>query len=158
MIHWFFDGLLFQQVLGRGFANNRPERAQDKHFFSLPCISNKWNVPVDMFFFSSRTCIYIFLRGLSCYCCWCFRNPAPLLRYGKMFFHVFFYHPVIYLSKVNFPPAGCPLTEDMKEKVHLVFASLFTDRAISYRHDRGENSPKRPKGKLHCWVPTSQSY
>eukprot|EP00933_Yihiella_yeosuensis_P070216 TRINITY_DN778_c0_g1_i6.p1 TRINITY_DN778_c0_g1~~TRINITY_DN778_c0_g1_i6.p1 ORF type:complete len:895 (+),score=305.66 TRINITY_DN778_c0_g1_i6:64-2748(+) len=27
--------------------------------------------------------------------------------------------------------------EDMKEKVHLVFASLFTDRAISYRHDRG---------------------
>ena len=25
----------------------------------------------------------------------------------------------------------------MKEKVHLVFASLFTDRAISYRHDRG---------------------
>ena len=26
---------------------------------------------------------------------------------------------------------------DMKEKVHLVFASLFTDRAISYRHDRG---------------------
>ena len=50
---------------------------------------------------------------------------------------------------MNFPPAGwspnldglfeghCPLTEDMKEKVHLVFASLFTDRAISYRHDRG---------------------
>ena len=27
--------------------------------------------------------------------------------------------------------------EDMKQKVHLVFASLFTDRAISYRHDRG---------------------
>jgi len=27
--------------------------------------------------------------------------------------------------------------EDMKAKVHLVFASLFTDRAISYRHDRG---------------------
>jgi len=27
--------------------------------------------------------------------------------------------------------------EDMKYKVHLVFASLFTDRAISYRHDRG---------------------
>merc|ERR1719160_2237401 len=27
--------------------------------------------------------------------------------------------------------------EDMKMKVHLVFASLFTDRAISYRHDRG---------------------
>ena len=27
--------------------------------------------------------------------------------------------------------------QDMKEKVHLVFASLFTDRAISYRHDRG---------------------
>merc|ERR1712232_151823 len=26
---------------------------------------------------------------------------------------------------------------DMKAKVHLVFASLFTDRAISYRHDRG---------------------
>uniref|UniRef100_A0A7S3T0R6 Phosphoenolpyruvate synthase n=1 Tax=Strombidinopsis acuminata TaxID=141414 RepID=A0A7S3T0R6_9SPIT len=26
---------------------------------------------------------------------------------------------------------------DMKQKVHLVFASLFTDRAISYRHDRG---------------------
>mmetsp|Transcript_38882 Transcript_38882/g.89799 ORF Transcript_38882/g.89799 Transcript_38882/m.89799 type:complete len:919 (-) Transcript_38882:52-2808(-) len=26
---------------------------------------------------------------------------------------------------------------DLKEKVHLVFASLFTDRAISYRHDRG---------------------
>jgi len=25
----------------------------------------------------------------------------------------------------------------MKQKVHLVFASLFTDRAISYRHDRG---------------------
>jgi pyruvate,water dikinase len=27
--------------------------------------------------------------------------------------------------------------EDLKYKVHLVFASLFTDRAISYRHDRG---------------------
>merc|ERR1719316_41816 len=27
--------------------------------------------------------------------------------------------------------------EDLKKKVHLVFASLFTDRAISYRHDRG---------------------
>jgi len=27
--------------------------------------------------------------------------------------------------------------EEMKKKVHLVFASLFTDRAISYRHDRG---------------------
>jgi len=27
--------------------------------------------------------------------------------------------------------------DDLKEKVHLVFASLFTDRAISYRHDRG---------------------
>merc|ERR1712176_921660 len=27
--------------------------------------------------------------------------------------------------------------DDMKQKVHLVFASLFTDRAISYRHDRG---------------------
>jgi pyruvate,water dikinase len=27
--------------------------------------------------------------------------------------------------------------DDMKYKVHLVFASLFTDRAISYRHDRG---------------------
>jgi len=27
--------------------------------------------------------------------------------------------------------------EDLKNKVHLVFASLFTDRAISYRHDRG---------------------
>eukprot|EP00933_Yihiella_yeosuensis_P070209 TRINITY_DN778_c0_g1_i1.p1 TRINITY_DN778_c0_g1~~TRINITY_DN778_c0_g1_i1.p1 ORF type:complete len:904 (+),score=274.62 TRINITY_DN778_c0_g1_i1:80-2791(+) len=27
--------------------------------------------------------------------------------------------------------------EDLKEKCHLVFASLFTDRAISYRHDRG---------------------
>eukprot|EP00437_Effrenium_voratum_P032995 CAMPEP_0181471460 /NCGR_PEP_ID=MMETSP1110-20121109/39084_1 /TAXON_ID=174948 /ORGANISM="Symbiodinium sp., Strain CCMP421" /LENGTH=874 /DNA_ID=CAMNT_0023596475 /DNA_START=56 /DNA_END=2676 /DNA_ORIENTATION=+ len=27
--------------------------------------------------------------------------------------------------------------EDLKQKVHLVFASLFTDRAISYRHDRG---------------------
>merc|ERR1712232_411286 len=27
--------------------------------------------------------------------------------------------------------------DDMKAKVHLVFASLFTDRAISYRHDRG---------------------
>merc|ERR1711988_431945 len=27
--------------------------------------------------------------------------------------------------------------DDMKTKVHLVFASLFTDRAISYRHDRG---------------------
>lgn len=27
--------------------------------------------------------------------------------------------------------------QDMKQKVHLVFASLFTDRAISYRHDRG---------------------
>jgi len=27
--------------------------------------------------------------------------------------------------------------EDLKAKVHLVFASLFTDRAISYRHDRG---------------------
>ena len=26
----------------------------------------------------------------------------------------------------------------MKQKVHLVFASLFTDRAISYRHDRGK--------------------
>merc|ERR1719210_716843 len=27
--------------------------------------------------------------------------------------------------------------DDLKQKVHLVFASLFTDRAISYRHDRG---------------------
>jgi len=27
--------------------------------------------------------------------------------------------------------------EEMKAKVHLVFASLFTDRAISYRHDKG---------------------
>jgi len=27
--------------------------------------------------------------------------------------------------------------EELKKKVHLVFASLFTDRAISYRHDRG---------------------
>jgi len=27
--------------------------------------------------------------------------------------------------------------EELKAKVHLVFASLFTDRAISYRHDRG---------------------
>jgi pyruvate,water dikinase len=27
--------------------------------------------------------------------------------------------------------------EDLKYRVHLVFASLFTDRAISYRHDRG---------------------
>merc|ERR1719191_674144 len=27
--------------------------------------------------------------------------------------------------------------EDVREKTHLVFASLFTDRAISYRHDRG---------------------
>jgi pyruvate,water dikinase len=27
--------------------------------------------------------------------------------------------------------------EEVKEKVHLVFASLFTDRAISYRHDKG---------------------
>ena len=36
---------------------------------------------------------------------------------------------------------GClffrPPQQDMKRKVHLVFASLFTDRAISYRHDRG---------------------
>jgi len=27
--------------------------------------------------------------------------------------------------------------EDVRSKTHLVFASLFTDRAISYRHDRG---------------------
>merc|ERR1712050_661146 len=27
--------------------------------------------------------------------------------------------------------------DELKAKVHLVFASLFTDRAISYRHDRG---------------------
>merc|ERR1719419_84913 len=27
--------------------------------------------------------------------------------------------------------------DEVKQKVHLVFASLFTDRAISYRHDRG---------------------
>merc|ERR1712137_678672 len=27
--------------------------------------------------------------------------------------------------------------EELRAKVHLVFASLFTDRAISYRHDRG---------------------
>ena len=27
--------------------------------------------------------------------------------------------------------------EDLKYRVHLVFASLFTDRAISYSHDRG---------------------
>mmetsp|Transcript_39734 Transcript_39734/g.86743 ORF Transcript_39734/g.86743 Transcript_39734/m.86743 type:complete len:904 (-) Transcript_39734:167-2878(-) len=27
--------------------------------------------------------------------------------------------------------------EELEAKVHLVFASLFTDRAISYRHDRG---------------------
>jgi pyruvate, water dikinase len=32
--------------------------------------------------------------------------------------------------------------EDMKKKVHLVFASLFTDRAISYRHDRGFDHQK----------------
>lgn len=32
--------------------------------------------------------------------------------------------------------------EDMKEKVHLVFASLFTDRAISYRHDKGFDHKK----------------
>ena len=35
---------------------------------------------------------------------------------------------------------GQPRLQDMKEKVHLVFASLFTDRAISYRHDRGQGS------------------
>eukprot|EP00434_Breviolum_minutum_P008310 symbB.v1.2.007331.t2/scaffold412.1/size211423/2 len=38
--------------------------------------------------------------------------------------------------------------EDMKEKVHLVFASLFTDRAISYRHDRGNFQTNPPVS--HC--------
>merc|ERR1719327_906506 len=32
--------------------------------------------------------------------------------------------------------------DDLKAKVHLVFASLFTDRAISYRHDRGFDHEK----------------
>jgi pyruvate, water dikinase len=32
--------------------------------------------------------------------------------------------------------------EELKKKVHLVFASLFTDRAISYRHDRGFDHEK----------------
>lgn len=119
--------------------------------------------------FSSRTCIYFFFVEYHVFVV----DASEILLlcwYGKMVFHVLLKnHPIIYLSKVNQPPDGwspnldglfeghCPLTEDMKEKVHLVFASLFTDRAISYRHDRGENSPKRPKGKLHCWVPTSQS-
>ena len=43
--------------------------------------------------------------------------------------------------------------QDMKEKVHLVFASLFTDRAISYRHDRGL-SYRRSTFSASCfWCP-----
>ena len=35
---------------------------------------------------------------------------------------------------------------DRKQKVHLVFVALFTDRAISYRHDRGfEHSKVHPR-------------
>ena len=37
---------------------------------------------------------------------------------------------------------GC---DDLSRKVHLVFASLLTDRAIPYRHDRGfEHSEVQP--------------
>lgn len=155
-------------MLGWGFANNRPARAQDKHSFSLPCISNKWNVPVDMYVFLAGPASTFFFVDYHVIVV----DASEILLlcwYGKMCFHVFL--PSGYISlKGDQPPDGwspnldglfeghCPLTEDMKEKVHLVFASLFTDRAISYRHDRGVWIPKRPKGKLHCWVPTSQSY